>query len=54
MQLVRGGKAANNTGAQGSSVCFGKYKQSSDGNGDYNVDPIKWRELSDDDGKLFL
>ena len=31
--------------AQKSSVYFGNYKQSSDGNGDYLTEPIKWRVL---------
>ena len=39
-----------------SFVWFGNYKQSSDGNGGYNVDPIKWRVLENDseDNELFL
>ena len=41
-------------GAQKSSVYFGNYKQSSDGNGDYLTEPIKWRVLQNADGKLFL
>ena len=41
-------------GGQASSVYFGNYQQSSDGNGGYNTDPIKWRVLSNADGKLFL
>jgi hypothetical protein len=41
-------------GAQKSSVYFGNYKQSSDGNGDYLTEPIKWRVLQSADGKLFL
>ena len=40
--------------AQKSSVYFGNYKQSSDGNGDYLTEPIKWRVLQNADGKLFL
>lgn len=32
-------------GGQKSNVYFGNYKQSSDGNGGYNIDPIKWRVL---------
>ena len=41
-------------GGQASSVYFGNYQQSSDGNGGFNNDPIKWRVLSNADGKLFL
>lgn len=41
-------------GAQKSSVYFGNYKQSSDGNGDYLTEPIKWRVLQNADDKLFL
>ena len=29
-------------------------KRTSDGSGGYNIDPIKWRVLSNADGKLFL
>lgn len=39
-------------GGQTSSVCFGNYYQS-DANGN-TKDPIKWRVLSNADGKLFL
>ena len=46
--------AANIAGAQASSVYFGTYRQSSDGNGGYNVDPIKWRVLQNTAGHLFL
>ena len=41
-------------GGQASSVYFGNYLQSSDGNGGFNNDPIKWRVLSNADGKLLL
>ena len=41
-------------GAQKSRVYFGNYKQSSNGNGDYLTEPIKWRVLQNADGKLFL
>lgn len=41
-------------GEQKSSVYFGNYKQSSDGNGGYLTEPIKWRVLQNADGKLFL
>lgn len=46
--------ASQIAGGQASSVYFGNYQQSSDGNGGYNIDPIKWRALSNTDGKLFL
>ena len=51
---LNSGYAANIEGAQRSSVYFGNYKQSSDGSGGFNVDPVKWRVLSNADGKLFL
>ena len=54
LQLVTGGAAANIAGAQGNSVWFGAYPQSSDGQGGFNVDPIKWRVLSNADGKLLV
>ena len=41
-------------GGQAGSVYFGNYQQSSDGIGGFNNDPIKWRVLSNADGKLFL
>ena len=41
-------------GEQKSSVYFGNYKQSSDGNGGYLIEPIKWRVLQNADGKLLL
>ncbi len=37
--------APNITGAQTSSIWFGNYKQSDDGSGDHNKEPIKWRVL---------
>ena len=46
--------AANISGAQEDNIYFGTYRQSSDGSGGYNIDPIKWRVLSNADGKLFL
>lgn len=46
--------ASHIKGAQASNVYFGTYQQSSDGNDGYNIDPIKWRVLSNSDGKLFL
>ena len=42
------------SGAQKGVVWFGSYTQTSDGNGGFNVDPIKWRVLSNSNGKLFL
>ena len=54
IQLVDSGTAANIGGGQADSIYFGTYKQSSDRNSGYNVDPIKWRVLSNADGKLFL
>ena len=54
IQLVDHGIAANIIGGQTSSIYFGTYQQSSNESGGYNVDPIKWRVLSNADGKLFL
>ena len=56
MCLVVNGGVPYINGAQQSSVWFGHYKQSSDGNGGFNVDPIKWRVLQNDSTgkKLFL
>ena len=54
IQLVDSGTAANISGGQADNIYFGTYKQSNDGNNRYNVDPIKWRVLSNADGKLFL
>ena len=54
---VVGGTAANIGGRQADNLYFGTYQQSSDdsdGSGGYNTDPIKWRVLSNSDGKLFL
>ena len=51
---VVGGTAANIGGGQAANLYFGTYQQSSDGNGGYNIDPIKWRVLENADGKLFL
>ncbi|MBQ6402121.1 MAG: Ig-like domain-containing protein [Firmicutes bacterium] len=48
------GEAPNIEGGQTSSIWFGDYKQSPDGSGDYNKDPIKWRVLSNENGELFL
>lgn len=54
IQLVDNGTAANISGGQADSVYFGTYQQSSDGNGGYNTDPIKWQVLKNADSKLFL
>lgn len=54
LQLVKGGSAPNIKGAQVSSVYFGNYKQTGNGSGGYNVDPIKWRVLQNSNGQLFL
>ena len=54
IQLVDSGTAANIGGKQADNIYFGTYQQSSDGSGGYNVDPIKWRVLSNANGQLFL
>ena len=54
IQLVDSGTAANISGKQADSVYFGTYQQSSDGNGGYHTDPIKWWVLKNADSKLFL
>ena len=56
IQLVLGGVANNIEGAQKSNVYFGTYPQSlKEGKeNEFNIDPIKWRVLSNSDGKLFL
>lgn len=41
-------------GGQASSVYFGNYQQSSDGSGGYKTEAVKWRVLSNANGKLFL
>ena len=41
-------------GGQASNIYFGTYMQSRASAGVYNIDPIKWRVLSNADGKLFL
>ena len=51
---VVGGTAANIGGGQADNLYFGTYQQSSDGNGGYNIGPIKWRVLENADGQLFL
>lgn len=54
IQLVNSGSAANISGSQEDSIYFGTYRQSSDGSGSYNTEPVKWRVLSNADGKMFL
>lgn len=54
IQLVDSGTAANIGGKQADNIYFGTYKQSSNGSGSYNTDPIKWRVLSNANGQLFL
>ena len=54
IQLVDSGTAANISGAQADNIYFGTYRQSSDGNSGYNIDPIKWRVLENANGQLFL
>ena len=46
--------AGDISGAQASSVYFGKYEQSSNGTGGYITEPIKWRVLSNSGSQLFL
>lgn len=48
------GSAANIEGERKSNVYFGNYLQSSDGNGGFNNEPIKWLVLENTDGQLFL
>lgn len=54
IQLVDSAAAANIGGKQADNIYFGTYKQSSNGGGSYNTDPIKWRVLSNANGQLFL
>ena len=54
IQLVSGGVADNIDGGQADNVYFGTYRQSSDASGGYNIDPVKWRVLSNANGRLFL
>ena len=54
IQLVSGGVADNIDGGQADNVYFGTYRQSSDASGGYNIDPVKWRVLSNTGGQLFL
>ena len=46
--------ASHLKGRQVSRVYFGTYQQSDNGNGGYNVDPIKWRVLKNANGQMFL
>lgn len=41
-------------GVQKSNVWFGNYKQSSDGDGGFKVEPIKWRVLRNSEGLVWL
>lgn len=54
IQRVSSGSADNIGGKQADNIYFGTYQQSSNGSGGYNIDPIKWRVLSNTGGKLFL
>lgn len=54
IQLAVNGFAPNIHGAQASSLRFGNYKQSGSKTDGYSVDPIKWRVLSNEDGRLLL
>ena len=54
IQLVNNGTVAGIQGKQGSNVYFGNYKQSSDGEGGFLVEPIKWRVLQNAEGRLFI
>lgn len=54
IQRVSNGSAGNISGGQADNVYFGTYRQSSNGSGGYNMDPIKWRVLSNANRQLFL
>ena len=54
IQLVTNRTADNISGAQADNIYFGTYLQSSDGNGGYNDEAIKWRVLSNSGGELLL
>ena len=41
-------------GAQKSNVWFGNYKQSGNGSGGFNVDPVRWRVLRNSEGQVWL
>ncbi len=46
--------APNIEGAQASNVYFGNYPQSSDNNGGFKVEPIKWRVLTNRSGGMAI
>ena len=50
IQLADSGTAANISGAQADNIYFGNYFQSNS----TTKEPVKWRVLSNSDGKLFL
>lgn len=52
--LVNNGAAAGIQGAGESYLYFGNYKQTSNGNGGFNDEPIKWQVLANADNKLLL
>lgn len=54
IQRVSSASAGNIGGGQADNVYFGTYRQSSNGSGGYNMDPVKWRVLSNTGGQLFL
>lgn len=54
IQRVSNGSAGNIDGGQADNVYFGTYQQSSNASGGYNIDPVKWRVLSNTGGQLFL
>ena len=54
IQFVTNSAAPSIQGAQANSVWFGNYPQSSNEEGGFNVDPIKWRVLANANGGLFL
>ena len=53
VQLGTGG-ISDPSGSTWDYVYVGAYQQSSDGNGGYKIEPIKWRVLENAGGKLFL
>ena len=54
LQVVTNGAAPDIQGAQLDRVYFGTYPQSSNGEGGFNIDPIRWNVLENADGQLFL
>jgi hypothetical protein len=55
IRFVKNGVLDDISGAYNSIIWFGNYRQSSDGNGGFNNDPIKWEILDTvDNSKLFL